>query len=347
MELVATLWVLYVAQCLIHLPRGSALFRGRRAPSEGPGWRFTALWPSAPATCGERLPWMVRDGEPYWRGVASRMWAMDVPGARAAGAIFDPRARAEPDGTRVVVDGSPQLRCMSTAGAEAVARVASRGLADAVAALLERESSIVGLRARVREIDEATRWLRPTLDVLAISLLGVLPFASFLVGIEPVLWRMAPILGGLQVLGVVLFGVAHRRLLPGSAGALALALFEVSVYPPALLRGYQKLRTEGLGRRHPAAIAVTVLGGEAGHGVLRRELVRAGGAEPGPLREAELQALEGIAHASGTSTSRLLTPPRQVDPKAVAYCPACLCEFGRPGVTCSDCRIDVVPFAGS
>jgi hypothetical protein len=348
-ELVALLWALYLAQCLVHLPRGAVMFRGGRTPREGPGWRFTALRPSARVAYGERLPWRERHGEPRWRGVASPLWAMDAPGAGAAGAVFEPGLAAEADGTRVRAGGEPGLQCVSATGAEAVARAANAaagGLAPAAGSLLADETSLARLRERAAEIDSATRWLRLELDVMAVSLLGLLPAASLAVGIEAVLWRAAPLLGGLHALGVVLFGIAHRRLLPGSGGAFALALFEVAVYPPALLRGHHKLRVEGMGRRHPAAVAVATLDGEPARDFLRRELVRAGAAEAGPLREAELRALEGVARATGTSASRLLAPPTRVDPRAVAYCPSCLCEFGRPGVSCSDCRMEVTPFSG-
>lgn len=125
-------------------------------------------------------------------------------------------------------------------------------------------------------------------------------------------------------------------------------LFEVALHPPALLRSFQKLESEVLGRFHPATIAAAVLDSEAGERFLRAEIVRAERAASRPAAtefpNLELQALERLVIETGRSVESLLLPPARQDPLADAYCPACHTEYRRATGVCTDCQLPLLPY---
>ena len=128
---------------------------------------------------------------------------------------------------------------------------------------------------------------------------------------------------------------------PREGGALAVALVEVTLYPPSLLRGAQKLATEALGRRHPAVVALGLLPEAPGREVLRRAWLRLdegdASGRAADLVAAERHALDALAREAGLSPEGLRAPPPRRDTQALAYCPVCLVEYRRAEGDCSDC----------
>jgi hypothetical protein len=357
MEFYALLVLLYGAQCLTHLPRGAVLFARPflgRAEWGGPGWRLESLRPAARLYVGERLPWVAREGTVRWRGVEPRWRGADLAAKEPAVDLGESAIEAK--GAALWVDGVRVLRSATETGTRAIEQAFQEvrdeaSLRRAIEARVAEEISLPRFRAARSRVEGVTMGLRRVLDLYAALLFVALPLAMFSWGVESALWRLAVVLLALHGIGVMVFSWAHRRCFPGRTGELVQALVEVLLYPPALLRSLQKLRSEAIGRHHPAVLALDLLPEDAAREFLRRELVRVeqglGEGTGRWLGEVELDALEKLAAESGTSRAELLAPPLQRDLQAVSYCPSCLAEYRRPDGYCSDCRISLAAYPAS
>jgi len=361
-ELLICLAILYGLQCLTWLPRGAQLFvqplRGWLV-SSGPGWRLLHPWPSGRAFLAMRFPLVEHEGRLHGRGgvcwYSTSGWgSRSLPVDRAA---LD---RAAVQGSVVRIDGWPLARGLSATHTEALAAVL-RDLAEArgegqrerVERTFERDLSLARFAEAKARVDGATRWLAWTSDIYWIGLFVLLPASVFRFGDQRGLLLALPVLAALHLCTLVCFARAHRRLLPDRTGSLVESLATAACYPPLLLRGHHKLRTEVLAGFHPAVVVAAVLPLEPAKAFLRAELVRtsaradeASGSRDGVgLDELELGALRKLLGELGESEEAVLASPPRRDPFAKAYCPACLCDYRSTVGQCTDCCIAVVPYA--
>jgi hypothetical protein len=359
-DLFVALALLYLIQCVAWLPAGATWLLATRSgvrSAEGPGFRLQPLRPAARAVVGLRFPLESAGGVLRARGHASG-WRRDreagdpVPLEQLAAA--EARELLVFSGKRVLARGTDAAHAeriaallRDLAGAEPAVR---RKRADA--ALRESLSLSAAGQARDR-FDDATGWLAAASDSYAVALLVLTPAAALFVGSELTLVIGAPALALLHVLTLVAFGRAHARLAPERRAERWQALLGVAFYPPGLLRGHALLRAGMLGRFQPAALALALLPRDAARDFLRAELVlaEARGSEVAPelgfsLERCQHDALLALVEESGESLASLCAAPARSDPLALAFCPACHCEYRRGDGDCSDCEVALAAFAG-
>ena len=360
MELFAALGALYAWQCLTWLPGGAALvwatWLGARIAA-GPGFRLAALRPGAPCAQAQRFPVVCRDGGLHVRGGTS-WFARDAEASEPLSLEQLGSAEAHEHWVRA---GKRRLaRGVDALDAERIAHLL-RGLADGTPAERQRHAA-QALRASLSLKDaaaardraqQATSWLAVTSDVYLVNLLGFAPAAAFYLGDEFALRILAPALLLLHAATLVCFGRAHAALRPGRRAERWQALFGVVIYPPGLLRAQQQLCAGALAGFHPAALALALLPERAAQDFLRAELLQAEArSEEDPAAElgfsldaCERDALRALVAESGSSRDALLAAPARCDAHALAYCPACHCEYRRGDGDCSDCELALVPFS--
>jgi hypothetical protein len=344
------------------LPGGATWFVrpfGAWRVTRGPGWRLLPPLPAAPALYAARFPLFESEEKLLARGATTwRSWH------RSHGTGFvvelEALARAMPRANVVWVDDRPLAKCATPADAEATAQVL-RGMAAPPAPrpgglreALREQLSLATYEAAAERVENATRWLGRLTGVYFLFGWVLLPAACVWLGAERALYLSLAPLASLHVASLVAFVRAHRKLRPQERGALAEALLSAALYPPALLRARHELATRSLGSFHPAVVAAAVLPDRARRCFLRGELVRAQYAaaeaeraqQTVGLAELELGALRELLEEAGESEARLLEPPERSDPRARAYCPACLGEYRRASGACNDCRLPLAPLPG-
>jgi len=355
-DLFGALVALYAFECLVWLSGAETLLAvtpfGRWIAS-GPGLRLLLPRPSARCEIGFRFPLVELEGSLHARG-GERWFVRGSAGPVSLTALGDAEAHAR----TVRVGRGAIARGIDASHAERLAhllREIGRGDADQrrtrIEAAIRESLSFTRFDAARARVDEAAHGLAWTSDVYALALFGVTPAAVLAAGPEYALWVLAPALILLHGAVLIVFARAHAHLLPERRADRIQALLGAAIYPPAALRTHHRLRASALGDHHPATLAAALLPREAGRAFLRAELVHAesrSAAAPSELgfslAGCERDALMALIGELGESPAALLRPPDRIHPLAVAYCPACRCEYRREGGECSDCRLSLERF---
>lgn len=324
MELFGALCVLYLLHCIVWLPEGACLFVPTvfgPVIAPGPGFRILHPRPSARSLVARRFP--VPDGDlSALRGAEARKTAIFVE-RRALARCADP-TRAEELAAKLREIGG----CEPDAAQERIENAVAQTLSPA---------ALGAARAR---FDAEARVLAWTSDAYWLSLFAVMPAAAFSVGSQYALAVLGPAVAVLHVATLWSFARAHARLFPTRRAERVESAIGAAFYPPSVLRAYHHLRDSALGAFHPAAVAVDALPAERGRAYVRAALVRATAACGGSRASgAEERGLRRLVAEIGESPATLLAVPARRDPRALGYCPACLCEYRRDAGDCSDCGV--------
>jgi hypothetical protein len=344
LELYATLCALYLLQCAARLPQGACLFVPTLFGvwvSPGPGFRLLHPLPTGKSYLGRRFPLAEEAGSLRGRVHAGSVERADLSGATA-------------HESAIRVAGRTFARCAGPADAEHLAGVL-RSLAESepppgracAETAIASGLSMAHFEDALARFGAGTRWLAWTGNAYSLSLFVLLPVASWSVGTEYSLALFAPVLLALHVATLWSFARAHARLFPARRAERLQSLFGVALYPPGLLRAHQQLRDDALGSIHPAVLAAAVLPQQERGAFLRAELARAAfrsrdesGTPLGfSLAALEERGLRRLIAEVGQSAEALLAEPVRRDPWALAYCPACVCEYRRDGGDCVDCGV--------
>jgi hypothetical protein len=358
-ELFAALCALYAWQCLAWLPGGSALvwstWLGARI-AWGPGFRLAALRPGALCAQAQRFPLVCRDGALHARG-GTRWLARDSEAELPLTLAL--LRKAEASESWVCAEGHRLARGVDALDAQRLAALLRSLAADTPAERRREAESAVRASLSLKDaaaardrVAQATSWLAVTSDVYLVNLLGFAPAAALSLGDELALRILAPALLALHAATLFCFGRAHAKLWPERRGERWQALFGVLIYPPGLLRAQQQLCTAALAGFHPAALAAALLPEREARDFLRAELLQAEARSEDPpaaelgfsLDTLERDALQALVAESGSSRAALLAAPERCDAHALAYCPACLCEYRRGDGECSDCELELAKF---
>ena len=355
MELFGTLCVLYVLQCLVWLPRGGCVFAGAlfgRVVWTGPGLRLLDLLPTSRSQVAFRFPLAVRAGSLTSPGRAT--WL--APDRNDADAVdLTALCEASADGSLVRVEGRAFARGADARHAKRIEALL-REIGDAAPrerrAVVERafdESlSLPAFSSAHGHFDTATRLLAWTTHAYGLALFAFLPAVAFTFGTERSLVAVLPVLAVLHVATLWCYARADRALRPAKRSERLQAALGAAVYPPSLLRAHSHLRSSTLAAFHPGAVAVGLLPRPRARDFLRAEIAHATARLQEPvcpelgfsLVEVEVRALWRLIEEFGEATT-LLAAPARIDPLALSYCPACLCEYRRSEGHCNDCGIAV------
>jgi hypothetical protein len=258
------------------------------------------------------------------------------------------------------VNGLPFCHTAGRTSAERTARIirdlAGRSpneIRDRLRHEIAESLSLDRLREEIERVRTATRPLAWMSDLHFAGLFVALPVLVGFVHVERALLLYFPAFVTLQLGCVVALIVAHRRLHPGSTGAMVEDVISAAVYPPNLLRALCTYRIDALAAFHPATVAAMGLPDDRRRDFLRAELIRTQHAKSEPsaadcthfgLAEMEYEGLVGLALSCGDSVAELMAPRLRTDSVAQAYCPVCSCEYLANTGECPDCEIALVPY---
>jgi len=352
-ELLGTLCVLYVLQCLAWLPRGSCVFWGplfARGVSSGPGLRLLDLLPTSRSQLAFRFPLTERAGSLTGPGRAT--WS--APDWKDGDSVDLAALRgASADGSLVRVEGRAFARGADARHAErieALLRAIGEASPSERRAVVEDAFSeclsLSAFSAARGRFDATARLLAWASIAYGLALFVFLPAVAFAFGTEKSLGAFLPVVAILHVATLWCYARADRELRPARRREHFQAALGAAFYPPSLLRAHSQLRSSTLAAFHPAAVAVDLLPRSHARDFLRMEIARTTARLHEPvspelgfsLVEVEVRALWRLVEEFGEATS-LLAPPARIDPLARSYCPACLCEYRRCEGPCSDCAI--------
>jgi hypothetical protein len=375
-----TLIALYLLECAVWVPRGSAAFITKasgearlRFPRQGvsnnrgglvigplvPGAGAVFVVPQWPVSIGP-------EGALGW--VAESLEREQRAHQNGALARFEDMPPAKVDGRDV------------TAGDAILTTAASAGLASRVAEAIEqvrgapakkREAAIEAIlaahvdeglaRRRAEEVFRATEALRWASLVLAVIVFAGAPAAVMSFGLEAI-W--------LPVLGVIyaatwtcaaLFYRAHKKLLPGSRIERVGQTILCALFPIGAMRATDAIGRIALHGVHPLAAAVALAPPEQQR-ELAAHLLRdarwprrpvclndepAAEAIEAFFRKALLGHLTRLAGKAGVSSDQVTAPPAPEE-GCIAYCPRCHAQFEKDTEACADCGgVPVLPLAAA
>lgn len=372
-----TLVALYLLECAVWVPRGSAAFISsgsgpaklrfpRRHVSNNrgglvlgplvPGAGTVFVVPQWPVSMGPEgaLGWVAEslelEARAHQNGVLARF--DDMPAARV-------------DGRDVTVGGAV-LTTAASAGfarrvAEAIERV--RGLAGpereaAIRVLVEEHVDAEAARRRAEEVLRGTGALRWASLALALIVFAAAPAAVMTFGLE-VIWL--PVLLGVYMgtwTCAALFYRAHKRLVPGALLERIGQTILYSLYPIGAIRAADAIGRGALHGVHPLAAAVALAPPEAQR-ELAEHLLRdarwprrpvclneepAAQAIEAFYRAALLERVAKLAEKAGVSAEKVMAPP-EAEEGAASYCPRCRAQFEKDTEACADCGgVPVQPF---
>ncbi len=356
MELLLYAGIFYAWQCLELLPADAVIFSPRwwrPRVLRGGGWRLLHPWPGASSWVSQGLPFSVSD-----RGVVSvwpvgwRNRPLRPPKPRLV--TWGQLADASATGRLVRLNGAAFLRAASPRHAVHLAAVLHRlgvGGGERRQRLeTELQRTLDGNRAaeRVAEARSATRWLDFLCSLYALALALILPAFMLLRGEWKGFLLLAPSLLVIHLLATFCIYRAHRRLQLGPAGERWELILAAALFPPALLRAPQELRSAAVAEHHPAALASVVLTSAAFADYLRYELALLARCEEdgelgweGEVIEAQLVSL---GEEAGISRTELLATRPRDDPSASGYCPLCLGDYRRGVARCRECQSRIVAY---
>ncbi|MCI0587889.1 MAG: hypothetical protein L0323_13730 [Planctomycetes bacterium] len=368
--LLLVLGAVYLAECVLWLPRGSAALARRTLR----GWRL--LFPGRISGNERRGAVLADPLLPAGHVLVVHPWPVSLsPSGVRAGAphVLEADERPRGDGEFLAYE---RLGSLAVRGRDLI--VDSRVFVSAASPSAARR--LADLLGRLGRLPETAR-ARAIEDALASSLdsrvveerLGVLLARSRSLGrvcggllvylflLAPIVMRQAgpqrswkPLLAGLLLLdaaALLLYRRAHRALFPEDREERWASLLAMALSPPAAARAAAHLSRDLLDGVHPLAAARALCSGRIYRELARRVLldvrhpVRSESLDGDPraestsgwFRAALLRALERDLRAAGVDSEALLSPPEPHDPAARAYCPRCRDQFVGGAETCPDC----------
>jgi hypothetical protein len=255
-------------------------------------------------------------------------------------------------GSLVKVEGRRFVRAASAAHARqlgallsAIVRAPERDRPELLASRLAASLSDEDLGRALERARASTRILGRFCNLYWLLLFAVTPALVLLLGAEPALFRMAPVIGLAHLVSLVLLHRAQARIDPEGRVERWEHFFVAALFPPALLRAPQSLVNQAMVSFHPLALALRFRKREVWIEGLRRDLVRLERqAERSAQGQAESEALLAFAKRHGVSRETLFVPRHREDPLAASYCPLCLDDF-RPGFErCQGCGVETIAY---
>lgn len=356
MEFVATLFVLYLMQCVAFVPSGRvfcAVSFGAWRMAGSPGWRIHPLRPSATWFHASRFPLQRVGGLLHARSPASR-WGWRAPGT--GGEAFDPRSDEpiEVRGRLVRVGGRPFLRAATPGSANrmaerlrALAGKSREEITERLASHYAEAYSSERFREAFRAWQGATRVLGWICDSYVVFLFLGIPALILFAHEERGLLIAFCTIAGLHLVALITLARAHRRLHPKAGGERFELLLAAAFYPPILLRARGEFANESLGDFHPAAAAAVLAPEAERHRILRAEWLRTqrkAAEPPDPDTDLEREALLTLLTACDLTPEKLMAPPPRQDPSAQSFCPACAADYRHPNGHCPECNVDLIPY---
>jgi hypothetical protein len=364
-----TLFALYLLECAIWVPRGSAALISKasgnarlRFPRQGvsnnrgglvlgpimPGSGAVLVVPQWPVSLGPEgaLAWVAESLELEQRAHQNGLLAR-----------FEETQAARADARDVMV-GDAVLATTPSAGlarrvADAIEKV--RGAAEkkrkaAIEAILTEVVDVEAARRRADELWRATSALRWASLVLAgITFIGA-PAAVMSFGLE-VIWL--PVLLAVYLATwtcAALFFRAHKKVFPAARLERVGQTILFALYPIGAMRATDAIGRSVLHGVHPLAAAVALAEPEQQRD-LAAHLLRdarwprrpvclneepAAEAIEAFFREALLRHLTRLAEKAGVSTEQVTSPP-EPEEGCSTYCPRCHAQFDKETEACADC----------
>jgi len=222
----------------------------------------------------------------------------------------------------------------------------------AAAVRLAAERDLAAIRERRAMQARYSRRLSVTGALLFATTFGALPMAVYRPHQFP--FPAEAVVAAAAALWTVILAVAARALRKTGVarGAVASALAPAFFFPPAAAHVHSFL-WRNLFRGSPAlAVASVLLAPEEFRRLARHELrcldeaERHGAGTPaeGDVRSAR-EALLGLLSATGSDPREVAADDAPRDAMAAVFCPLCEAEYRAGFVRCTDCGVDLRPFA--
>lgn len=362
-----TLLALYLLECAVWVPRGSAAFVAKasgeatlRFPRQGvsnnrgglvlgplvPGAGAILVAPQWPVSIGPEgiLAWVAESLEVEQR-------------AHQNGALarFEDAPPAKSDGRDVLI-GSSVFVTTASAGlarrvAEAIEKVrGAKKRTAAVDAILAEHADTEAARRRTDEVLQATGALRWASLVLAVIVFAGAPAAVMHFGLEVIWLPVLAVVFGATWTCAALFYRAHKKIFPGARLERFGQTVLFALYPIGAMRASDAIGRSALHGLHPLAVAVALAPPEQQR-KLAAHLLRDArwprrpvclNEEPAAetieasFRKALLVHLTKLAEKAGVSSEQAAAPP---DPEegCSTYCPRCHAQFDKNTEACADC----------
>jgi len=259
-------------------------------------------------------------------------------------------------GERVLADGRPIHRCVSSAEARrwatwltALAKhPASRS--HAIEKELKRQFDSKAIRAKTGEFQAATGWIGTLANLLFFVLPVVVP-AYIWAGVRAVTW-VALLLVTLLLIAATTrsYLSAHRKLYPDEKDARFSETLTVALSPFAAMRAHDSLGRNLLASFDPLAIAAVLLpapafeqvAGQAYRNMLFPLACSEPGSEAFQLESRGFQQMRdrvrlAFLKKNVADLERFAAAPPADSPESCAYCPRCHAQFRIASGTCNDC----------
>lgn len=371
-ELFIVLAAIYFAECVGRAPRDAVVF----LPRLGRGWRFltgTSLYgnPRWGLFLGNPLP-------EYGSPIVSELWPVSLSptGICSHGVqAFNPGGpheqpgrflryeaikTAEPasralliNGERFVETASPILARRLAELIRSLARLPEDRRSAAIDAYLRETLDTRAIRQRTDEFDAASRWLGMVCTTLFVHLFAACPLAAWQYGLAMIWLPLLIVMLALDLLALVLFHRAHRRLYLRWTSERWSNVATMLLMPLAAVRAPAALARHLLALYHPLG-AARVLCVEADFiamaSAMLRDLdfpVRSSDASLDPAAEQTRVEFHGRVAAAierwlvheGFDPAGLRAPPPRDGEDHVSYCPRCHCQFIISTGLCEACAL--------
>lgn len=364
-----TLFALYLLECAIWVPRGSAAILRKasgktklRFPRRGvsnnrgglvigplvPGSGTVFVVPQWPVSIGPEgaLAWVAESLELEQRAHQNGLLAP-----------FEDSQPAKAD-VRDVMIGNAVLATTASAGlarrvADAIEKV--RGAPQKkrkaiIEEILSEHADAEIARRRAEEVFQATRALRWASLALAVIVFIGAPAAVMSFGLE-IIWL--PVLAAVYAATwtcAALFFKAHKKIFPGARLERAGQTILFALYPIGAIRATDAIGRSALHGVHPLAAAVALASVEQQR-ELAAHLLRdarwprrpvclneepAAEAIEASFRKALLVHITKLAEKAGVSSEQAMAPPKPEEGCSM-YCPRCLAQFEKDTEACADC----------
>ena len=364
------LLIVYGWECACWLNRGSVAFRswlGKRWRAVHPGallgnqqGGFVFAHPLPPLgtlLTGTQFP-LSLSPQAVLAYVATSVNPAGRPGQSGACFSWNAIRSVEARGKRVLVNGesifkapTPRLACRV---AQALRQ--TKELTEMEREKLLRKELSAGFDAsRIsqewREFKSHTRNLRLVANILFFYLFAFSPFFIWHFGLRNTWPFLVAVLIALTWSIALFFRREHKRLFPEAEEERFTHFIIILLSPVTAIRAADVLSRALLEMYHPLAVAKSICSTEQFEGLARaywREVMFP--ALPVCPKEERLavetelyarallkEALEGFLHESGIDPTKLIQPPKPIDPTCLSYCPRCLAQFTTEEGNCADC----------
>jgi hypothetical protein len=372
-SLLLVLVVIYVAECIVWVRRGSVLFinwsglartrwrllhPGSTLGNQHGAILFANPLPPLGAIVFGQQPPVSLSGEAAIAFSAACLNPTWRPAQSARLVRFDEIKTIERDGRKIFVNGEVFLKAMSPFSAREVARQL-RELKDASparrAALLRDFVSASfdekAVRARLDDFAQRSRVLRTLANSLFVFLYVLAPVVVWKFGLVKTVWPLVTVLLAHTVTIAILFRRAHGHLYPHGHEERFTPFLTMLLAPPSAVRSVDVLGKHLLEEFHALAAAKVLLSAESFRAFARRVLLDLRfpifpmhpsndalvASTENSFRDLMRAEAEKLVTRAGLKVEELILPPARSEAIHTAFCPRCDSQFVRADSGCGDC----------